>query len=191
MEVAMNRTGAHVEGAVQRYLDQISRRRDEVYSSLRDLPEEVIWRRPAPKEWSVGENLDHARVIYSRWLPWFQAFYALLQPWAMLRRDRPYAVEIDDVYRRPNFPQNVGWMWPPHNTPEHPAALDELYENTSRNHHRITEFYLARPEPLLGHVVVYDPAIGLLNLIQALQVGLYHDELHYESIRHILAVSPS
>jgi hypothetical protein len=139
----------------------------------------------------VGENLDHARVIYASWLPWFQAFYALLKPWAVLRRDRPYAVEIDDVYRRPNFPQYVGWLLPPRNTPDHPAPLEELYENTSNVHHRIEEFYLARPEPLLGHVVLCDPLIGLLNLIQALQVGLYHDELHYESIRHILVGSHS
>jgi hypothetical protein len=46
-----------------------------------------------------------------------------------------------------------------------------------------TTFFAPKAPELLGHVVLYDPVSGWLNLIQSLRVGIYHDELHFEEIR--------
>ncbi len=37
----------------------------------------------------------------------------------------------------------------------------------------------------MGALNVYDPAIGWLNLIQALGVGIYHEEHHFRQIRKL------
>lgn len=35
---------------------------------------------------------------------------------------------------------------------------------------------------MLGHIHAYDPAIGVVNLITALKVGIDHDQLHYDDV---------
>jgi hypothetical protein len=34
----------------------------------------------------------------------------------------------------------------------------------------------------LGHINLYDPVIGWINLVQALRVGADHDALHFRDI---------
>ena len=49
-------------------------------------------------------------------------------------------------------------------------------------HDEVRTFYQGKDETLLGHVFLFDPLFGFINLIQTLQVGLYHDQLHYEDV---------
>lgn len=39
---------------------------------------------------------------------------------------------------------------------------------------------------MLGNTPLYDPAMGGLNMIQALQVDAHHDEHHFTTIRRLL-----
>jgi hypothetical protein len=172
--------------ALQRHIEKMHAQRQEIFSFLETLPPEVIWQRPAPKEWSVGENLDHMRVIYRSMFPLVAASWYLFLPLAWLMRRRPYRPYIDDVYRRPGFPDKVGWIWPPRYTPERPASLETLRQLMEVTHRQVEQFYSRRPADLLGNIKVYDPAIGWLNLIQVLQVGVYHDALHIEQIHQTL-----
>jgi len=110
----------------------------------------------------------------------------VLAPVGYLRRGRPYQTEIDDVYARPGFPLNVGWLWPPKYTPERPAALAVLHEMMAAEHGRVRRFYAGKDARVLGNTRLYDPAIGCLNMIQALRVGAHHDEHHFVTIRRIL-----
>ena len=176
------------EQAVARYLGEMAGQREAVFARLEDVEPEMIWKCPAPGEWCIAEILDHTRVIYASTMPLFHFNWVLLQPLARLRRDRPYAIEIDDVYRRPGFPQKVGWMWPPRISPERPVSLAVLKKDLSRMHEQVCSFYQNKPGDLLGHVRLFDPAIGWLNLIQGLQVGLFHDRLHYEHIAKLLGL---
>ncbi len=50
-------------------------------------------------------------------------------------------------------------------------------------HAAYRQFYTAHDEQLLGHVILADPVIGALNLVQWLRVQAYHDAHHYERIR--------
>ena len=168
------------------YINQLHSQREALYAELQNLSEELLWKQPGPKEWSVGENLDHMRVIYRSTLPLFQAAWFLLRPFAALRRKHLYVTDIDNVYLRPGFPQNVGWIWPPHYTPSQSVSLEALHLNTVKMHTDVEKFYLSKDPTLLGHVILWDPAIGRLNLIQALRVGIYHDELHVVQIRKTL-----
>jgi len=176
--------------AVAAYLDLFDRQREAALASLAGLSEAAIWRQPAPKQWSIGEVLDHLRVLNGQFVAIFRVTWAILAPLARLRRGvaelRPGHVEIDDVYRRPRFPMKVGWMWPPRYTPERPVPLAVLGANLAVVHGRARAFYEGKDPELLAHVSLYDPAIGRLNLVQALRVGVYHDELHFEQIRAMI-----
>ncbi len=102
---------------------------------------------------------------------------------ARLFRSRPYKAEIDNVYRRPGFPMNVGWLWPPKYKPSRPVDAGFLHEALRSEHAAYRRFYTSRDERLLGHVVLADPVIGALNLVQWLRVQAYHDAHHYERVR--------
>jgi hypothetical protein len=53
-------------------------------------------------------------------------------------------------------------------------------ENLTSVHQDVKEFYIGKEPALLGHINLWDPVLGWLNLIRALRVGLYHDDLHIE-----------
>lgn len=171
---------------VEQILNLMDGQRDRLFSDLAGITDEQLWFCSGPGVWSIGENIDHLRAIYASMLPLFQAAWVLLSPVARLQRSHPYRVEIDNVYHRPGFPQKVGWMWPPRYTPARPVSLDILCEGVVAIQTRVRAFYSSKDPDLLGHVALWDPAIGTLNLIQALRVGVYHDEVHIASIREMM-----
>ena len=77
-----------------------------------ELPDRVLWYRPGPKVWSIGEHLDHTRVINCCTRRLLIAYFPLASFFARLFRRRPYEAEIDDVYKRPGIPMNVVWIRP-------------------------------------------------------------------------------
>lgn len=178
--------------AVAAHLSRMHAQREALFEALAGVPEERLWERPAPKKWSPGEHLDHTRVLnrsFRRLLtlawPVVSPWPALL-PWARRRLERPYPTDIDDVYRRPNMPSWVGFLWPPRRTPSRPASLAELEWALADEHAAIERFFASKPEPLLGHLSLWDPAIGRLSLVQVLRVGVHHDLHHYTAVRRLL-----
>jgi hypothetical protein len=174
------------EDIVSEYLAMMDLQREGLFADLEGLDQDMLWQRQAEDDWSIGENLDHLRVINSRTLSIFKISWVLLFSWAKLRYDKPYQTEIDNFYKRPGFPLNTGWIWSPKYTPSKPTSLAILEENLSAIHQEMRKFYAEKDPDYLGHVSLWDPAMGWLNLIQALRVGLYHDELHVEQIQDVL-----
>lgn len=174
------------QDVVSSYLAIMDTQREAIFAELEGFDERLIWRRPEPGEWSIGENLDHLRVFYRSMLPLMKFAWLLLKPLARRKRAQPYRTEIDNIYKRPSFPLNVGWIWPPKHTPEKALPLAILKWNLIQTHRQIYKFWAGKDPDMLGHVNVWDPVMGWLNLILALRVGLYHDELHFESVRLIL-----
>jgi hypothetical protein len=171
---------------VSTYLEMMDRQREELFADLDGLGEDALWQRPTEDEWSIGENLDHLRVINSSTLRLFKIAWVLLLPLAKLRYDKPYNTDIDNVYKRPDFPLNTGWIWSPKYTPGTPTSLEILKTSLTDIHLEVRKFFTGKDPDYLGHVSLYDPVMGWLNLIRALRVGLYHDELHVEQIEGVL-----
>lgn len=171
---------------ITNYITQLHAQREALFADLAGLSEPEVWYRPNPSTWSIGENLDHLVVINASILRFIGWAWRVMLPWAKRRRDRPYAVTIDNVYKRPGFPQNVGWIWPPKHTPLKPIPLTQLHANLSAIHGRYEQFYAERDQDLLGHVWLPDPVIGRVNLIVTLRIGLYHDEVHFDDVRQRL-----
>jgi hypothetical protein len=177
------------QDAVSTYLALMDSQREAIFTELDGIDERLIWRRPQPGEWSIGEILDHVRILYRSMMPLMKSAWLLLKPLARRRRSQPYRTEIDNVYKRPGFPMNVGWIWPPKHTPEKAIPLAVLEWNLVETHRQVYKFWAGKEPDLLGHVSVWDPLMGWLNLILVLRVGLYHDELHFETVRSILRSS--
>jgi len=176
---------------VQSYLNLMDAQREGMFARLHDVDRPRLWERPAPGRWSAGEHLDHTRVLNRSFRRLFQAIWPMLWPVAWLRRGRDYEVRIDDVYQRPNMPTRVGVIWSPRFGPRRPAGLTALQVGLTREHVRIRRFFRDRDEDVLGNAYLWDPPIGWLNLIQALRVGIHHDQHHYRAVERILGLEPS
>ena len=163
-----------------------------LFEELWSGDERRLWERPAAKKWAPGEHLDHTRVLNACFRRLLTAAWPIVSAWpgllpgAQQRLERPYATDIDDVYQRPSMPSWVGFFWPPRRTPSRPASLAELEWALAAEHDAITRLYAGKPERLLGHVTVWDPAIGRLNLVQVLRVCVHHDLHHYTAVRRLL-----
>ena len=171
---------------VAAYLEMLDQQRDKLFVDLNGISQDSLWQRPTEDEWSIGENLDHLRVINSSNLRIYKITWILLLPLAKLRYDSPYKKDIDNVYKRPGFPLNTGWIWSPKYKPGNPTSLEVLKDNLTDIHGEVRKFFAGKDPDYLGHVSLYDPVMGWLNLIRALRVGLYHDDLHIEQIQDVL-----
>ena len=172
--------------AVGRCLDLLDSQRREVLRRLDGIAEKHLWWRPEPDAWSIGENLDHARLAGRTFRRFLKGLWPLLKLTAWPVRRRPYPTKIDDVYERPGFPLSVGWVWSPRYTPARPAPLATLATNLEAEHNRMRAFYAGKDEHLLGHAWLWGPAMGAVNMIQALRVVAYHDAHHYRTVEERL-----
>jgi hypothetical protein len=169
------------------YLDLLDQQTEEAFQSLKGLSEAKIWQRLMPDEWCIGEILDHTRAIHSSVLPLLRVAWFFGRSLAQFRQRLPYPVEIDDVYHRQSFPMNAGWIWPPKYTPNKPAPLATLRRSIHEIHQKYRRFYEGKNPNLLGHIRIYDPVLGRMNLILVLRVGVYHDQLHFQDVIKLAA----
>ncbi|USN98314.1 MAG: DinB family protein [Phycisphaeraceae bacterium] len=172
-----------MSACVPGYLDLLDEQRESLFAELGDMPDAVLWYRPGPKVWSIGEHLDHTRVINVCTRRIMMAWVPLAWPFSRPFRRRAFEAEIDDVYKRPRFPMNVGWIWPPKYKPSRPVGVGFLHDALRGEHDAFRRFYGRHDERLLGHVVLPDPVIGALNLVQWLRVQGYHDAHHFGRVR--------
>lgn len=170
------------EDVVANYLDLLDAQRRAAFVALNDLTEAQIWQRPAPREWSIGEIFSHTARFMRSFLPALRLMWKLFGWWGRWRRERPYAVAIDNPYRRPNFPMWTGFLWKPRNSPEKPISRAELQAEVEAAHREVREFYAGKDPRVLGNIYAYDPAIGVVNLVSSLKVCLDHDQLHYDDV---------
>ena len=177
--------------SLTRYLDLLDQQREAIFDELGPLPDAVLWYRPGQKVWSIGEHLDHTRVLSCAVRRLLIVYFPLASIFARLFRHRSYETDIDDVYKRPGFPMNMGWTSPPKYTPRRPVSVGFLHEALRAEHAACRHSYTTRDERLLGHVVIADPValgvkgnfFGVVNLVQWLRIQAYHDAHHYERVR--------
>lgn len=176
---------------IRRYLDLLDEQREAMFHELGPLRAAVLWYRPDPGVWSIGEHLDHTRVMNCVSRRLLTVYFPPASIFARLFRHRPYETDIDDVYKRPGFPLTMGWTSPPKYTPRTPVSVGVLHEALRAEHAACRHFYTTHDERLLGHVVIADPIalgvkgnrIGAVNLVQLLRILAYHDAHHFELVR--------
>lgn len=167
---------------IQTYLTLMDSQRETVFAVLDGLTDAQLWERPAPKEWSIGEILDHNYLLMASSYPIVKFMWNQLGWYGRLKRNRPYATEIGDVYRDPKFPQWVGFMWTPRFNPRKPVSLEQLKTEIRALHTNLRQFFEGKDEDVLGNLYIYDPVFGWCNLIVTLRIGIYHDQLHFDDV---------
>ena len=167
---------------VSKYLELLDSQREFAFTTMEGLTDTQLWHRPAPKEWSVGEILNHNFLLSASFLFAVQWMWKLNAWYGHLRRERPYNTEIGDLYRDPKFPHWVGFLWTPRYNRRNPVSLETLKAETRNLHAKIRKFYEGKDEDVLGNLYLYDPVFGWCNLIVTLQIGIYHDQLHYDDV---------
>ena len=167
---------------IQTYLNLMDSQRETVFAVLDGLTDAQLWERPAPKEWSIGEILDHNYLLMASSYPIVKFMWNQLGWYGRLIRNRPYATEIGDAYRDPKFPQWVGFMWTPRFNPRKPVSLQQLKTEIRDLHTNLHQFFEGKDEDVLGNLYIYDPVFGWCNLIVTLRIGIYHDQLHFDDV---------
>jgi hypothetical protein len=171
-----------MDSAVREYLDLLGAQREAALAAAEGLSEEQVWRRPAPKEWSIGEILDHCAQVTASMMSMVELGWKAMGWWGRWRKGRAYATEIRDPYRTGRFPMWVGFLWRPRHNAEDPAPLGDVAEALGAVHDKVRAFYEGKEEAALGNVPLYDPLVGRMNAITALRVAIYHDQLHFEDV---------
>ena len=170
------------ESVVDSYFDLLDAQREVAFSALEGLTDDQIWQRPAPKEWSIGEILNHTYLLLASTMPYVRFAWRCFRWFGELRRSRPYRTHMPDLYRDGEFPMWVGFLWTPRHNSRKPVPLEQLKVEVRGLHAQAREFYMGKDEALLGHVYLFDPYFGFLNLILSLRLGAYHDQLHYDDV---------
>jgi hypothetical protein len=167
---------------VSQYLDLLDAQRESALATLEGLSPSQLWQRPAPREWSIGEILDHNYLLFASFLPVVRRMWRWAGWYGRLRRRRPYKTDIEDLYRSSKFPHWVGFLWTPRYNTRKPVPLEALRSELRDLHANTRQFYEGKGQDLLGNLYLYDPLFGWCNLIVTLRIGIYHDQLHYEDV---------
>lgn len=170
------------------YLDLMDTQRETAFAALKRITDSQLWQRPAPKEWSIGEILNHNNLLFASMYFAVGWLWKLNNWYGHLRRSRPYETEIEDLYRSPKFPQWVGFLWTPRYNRRKPASLATLKSEIESMHEKIRQFYEKKAQDVLGNLYLYDPVFGWCNLIVTLRIGIYHDQLHYDDVFKQLSI---
>jgi hypothetical protein len=167
---------------VQDYLDLLDKQREDTYNALEGITPQQLWQRPEPKEWCIGEILNHNVRLFRSVFPMVRYAWRYTRWTGKLLSKRDYRTDIEDPYRKPRFPMWTGFLWTPKYTPDHPVPLDILLTEQREEHAQVRAFYTGKDEARLGNVFLFDPLFGFINLIVTLRIGIYHDQLHYEDV---------
>ena len=171
-----------MDDVVPRYLALMDSQREHAFAALNGIDDFQLWQRPVPKEWSIGEILNHIYLLTASFYPVVVWLWRLGNGYGQRRRNRSYQTEIEDLYRSPKFPQWVGFLWTPRYNLRKPASVEKLKSDMDLIHAKVRRFYENKAEDILGNLYLYDPIFGWCNLIVTLRICIYHDQLHYEDV---------
>lgn len=167
---------------LQEYLDLLDNQREQTFRSLENITPDQLWQRPEPKEWCIGEILNHNVLLFRSVFPMVRFAWRFFHWTGKLLRNRDYKTDIEDPYRKKRFPMWTGFIWTPKYTPDNPIPLDKLVSELRLEHAQVRKFYTGKDEAMLGNVFLFDPLFGFINLIVTLRIGIYHDQLHYDDV---------
>jgi hypothetical protein len=167
---------------VEQYLDLMDEQREQVFNVLAGITRAQLWQRPAPKEWCIGEILNHNVLLLKSIFPVVRFSWRCFRWTAKMLKSRDYQTTIEDPYRKDKFPHWAGFLWTPKYTPERSVPLETLITETRQMHQAVRDFYADKDQAMLGRIFLFDPLLGFMNLIVTLRIGIYHDQLHYEDV---------
>jgi hypothetical protein len=126
-------------GVVDDYLGLLDSQRESNFTALGGITDDQLWKPPAPKEWSIGQLLNHNYFLVASTMPYVKLVWKDFHKRGERHRNRPYQTKINDVYHEPRFPMWVGFLWKPRYSERNPVPFDQLKKN-QKSAFRCTDF---------------------------------------------------
>ena len=167
------------QSALSKNFDQIEQLRAPVYERLSELSSDALWQKPEDGGWSFGQNLEHIYKLM-RLARWAFKVACVGKPLAVLRRHRPYATTTTNPFISGRMPA------PPGIRPKDRSSAPIPFDRMRRNLDGELEMWRSMTGPLAdniaGHICVWDPVVGLINMHQAVVVLRFHEEHHFRIV---------
>lgn len=149
---------------------------------IHSLSEEQLWHRENEGRWSIGEHFYHLYLIL-KMLKTATKLSLLLTPYAKMRRNKPYATEIHDIYEEYKNKKGRGMRAPgilvPPSKIRFTLSSDEIEQLLVNETSAMKEIVKNIEEDIAGHIVFPDPIAHYPNLIQSIQLLAIHEKHHF------------
>jgi hypothetical protein len=163
-----------------RHLATLARQRRPILEAVEPLSPAVLWARPRPESWSIGETLQHLARMMRLFRRFAAAALPLERPLARVLRRRPYATCSRDLFsgRSRSAPRPLRPQAPTEPTPP-VVVVGELERETAS----LARLLVDEDEGVLGHVWLWDPVMGRQNMLQIVDLLGIHEAHHFRILR--------
>ena len=152
---------------------------------IQSLSREQLWHREKEGKWSIGEHFYHLYLIL-KMLKTATKFSLLLTPYAKMRRNKPFATEIHDIYEEYKNKKGRGMKAPgilvPPSKIRFTLSSDEIEQLLLNETSAMQELVKNIEEDIAGHIIFPDPIAHYPNLIQSIQLLAIHEKHHFRII---------
>jgi hypothetical protein len=171
---------------LQECLDTIDRQRQGVFARAQGISTEDLWQRPGNERWSIGQNLEHLTKAMQlfRWA--FALTYPVGLPFAVAFRRKPFTSDIANPYEHRPKPVAAPLGVRPRDRRPTPLSLALLEQGLARQRDRFQVTLSGMHEAIAGHIKVWDPPVGMVNLLQLARLVAHHEAHHFRFVHDLL-----
>ncbi|MCJ8013617.1 DinB family protein [Paenibacillus sp. KQZ6P-2] len=171
--------------SMAQHFHTLFQQRSQFTLQLHSLSQEQLWDRKEEGKWSIGEHVYHLYLIM-RMLKVTTKWSFVLIPYAKMKRNKPFATEIHDIYVE--FKEKKGrgmrapWILEPPNKIRYAMNARELEQLLLNETNEMKALVENMEEDIAGHIVFLDPIAHYPNLIQSIQILVIHEKHHFTII---------
>ncbi|WP_155590019.1 DinB family protein [Lysinibacillus cavernae] len=163
----------------------LQEQRTHYLPAIHALSKEELWRRTLEDKWSIGEHFYHLYLIF-KMLHKATKYSFFLLPIAKMRRNKPFATEIHNIFEEYQANKGKGMRAPGILVPPKKIRfalsshdIEQLLLNETL---ALQQFVKDIEEDIAGHIIFPDPIANYPNLIQAIQLLAIHERHHFEIV---------
>ena len=158
-------------------LDRIEQLRVPIYEQMAEFSPTTLWQKPQGGGWSFGQNLEHIYKLMrlARWA--FAVACVIEKPVVVLRRHRPYTTVISNLFKSGQMTAPPGIR--PKDRSSTPIPFETMRQTLDGELKAWRSMAASMAEDIAGHVCVWDPVVGLINMHQAVVLLRFHEEHHW------------
>ncbi|MBE9915942.1 DinB family protein [Paenibacillus donghaensis] len=171
--------------SISKHFQTLTEQRIQFLINIPYLSQEKLWNRNEEGRWSVGEHVYHLYLIM-RMVKIATKWSFGLIPYAKMKRNKPFATEIHDIYTE--FKEKKGrgmkapWILIPPKKIRYAMDGRELVQLLLKETIEMRALVGNIEEDIAGHIVFLDPIAKYPNLIQAVQLLAIHEMHHFKMI---------
>lgn len=177
---------------MMQHFHTLQEQRSHYIPSIHSLSQKELWYRGEEGKWSIGEHFYHLYLIL-RMLKTATTCSLFLTPYAKIRRNKPFATEIHDIYEEYKLKKGKGMKAPGILVPPkkirfalNSKDIEQYLVNDTMAMKKLVEDI---EEGVAGHIIFPDPIAHYPNLIQAIQLLAIHERHHFEITERLIGAN--